>query len=68
MPWVVIRPARIGDREREPGYVLSNDDLRGRDARLMEEVERTVRWVDDDPGQSPRRSSGSRSRKPADDE
>ena len=64
MSWVVIRPARIGDRVREVGDVLTNDDLKGRDTRRMEEIEKCIRWVDDTPARKP--ASG-RSRKPASD-
>lgn len=43
MAYVVTRPCRIGDW-REPGEVLSADDLRGRNVGQMEDLERVIRF------------------------
>lgn len=45
MAYVVTRPCRIGDGPlREPGEVLSAEELRGRNVRQMEDGERVIRF------------------------
>lgn len=79
MAYVVTRPARIGDRIREPGEVLSAELLRGRNVRVMEDVERVIRFdptvpepvdeedavtaADSDGGEPDRKQSRGRGRK-----
>ena len=55
MAYVVVRRCLIGEW-REPGYVCSSEDLRGRNVRHMEDVDRCVRYDPSVPEPAP--SSG----------
>lgn len=63
MAYVVTRPCRIG-RLREPGEVLGSAELRGRSVRLMEDVERCIRFDPSVPEPAEKADAGA-GRKPA---
>ena len=46
MGWVVIKPARIGDERRQPGYELTEQDMVGRNIDAMER-QNYIRWQDE---------------------
>ena len=55
MGWKVIKPVKIGDEVRNSGYVLTDEDMRGRNVSLMER-HKHIAYVDDErSGERPRR-------------
>ena len=55
MPLIITEPIKIGEEKRQPGYVLTEEDMVGRNIGALKR-RGIVKWVDDAPA-APRSKS-----------